>query len=212
MRRRRAQSLTLETLRRQDPEGKRDILLTLYDCPLIQRGPYRVVNLEGADVSSARLEEVNLQGASLRKVNLKAANLSGAHLGQRPEDISTRGQIARVVKVMVVGDSLESCDLRDADLGGAILKNAVLVGCELGGASLERADLREADLREADLGEARNLTQKQVNKAYGSYQQVEVSDTQLPDDLKASELWRKPIHEQKWETTLAWLERAHAGP
>jgi uncharacterized protein YjbI with pentapeptide repeats len=204
--------LTLEALRQQGPEGKRDILLTLYDWPLIQRGHYLVVKLEGADFSGAYLEGVNLQGASLRKVNLRDANLSDAQLGQAPEDVSTMDQITRLVKIAAAGNSWESCDLRGADLGGAILKNAVLVGCELVGVNLKGTDFREADLRAANLQEVRNLTQRQVNKAYGSCKREEVRDTQLPDDCHAPKSWCKPIHQQKRERVLARLERAHAGP
>jgi len=214
LRRRMARTRTLEVLRRQDSEGKRDVLLALHNWPLIQRFPYPVIDLEDADFDGANLEGVDLRGASLKRVRLRGANLKGAQLGQGPEDASPMERATRIAK-RLAGDftnSLESCDLRDANMRGANLKNAVLAECKLTGANFERADFREADLRAADLRKARNLTPKQVNKACGSYQQEEVPDTKLPDDLEVPELWRKPIHEQKRERALARLERAHAGP
>ena len=199
LRRKRARRLTLEVARKQDREGKRDILLTLYDWNLIKRYPYPVVDLKHVDLSGAHLGGVNLQGASLRSVNLEHSDLSGAQLGKGLEDTSTVEQWARLAK-MVAGDytnSLESCDLREAKLGGAILKDAVLVACKFNGADFEGADFCRADLRGANLGEARNLSQEQVNKAYGSHEQEEMPDTQLPDNLNAPESWRRSIYEQK---------------
>jgi hypothetical protein len=198
-RRKPARRQTLEELRKQEPEGKRNVLLTLYDCNLIQRYPYPVIDLESADLSGSNLKGVNLYGASLKKANLTHADLSDAQFGRIPENTSTIEQLTQGIKWLMTGSTktFDSCNLRGVKLESAVLRDAVLIGCELTGADFEGTDLCNADLRGADLREARNLTQEQANKAYGSYQQEEMPDTQLPDGFTVPKPWRNPIRKQK---------------
>jgi hypothetical protein len=96
--------------------------------------------------------------------------------------------------------ALEHATLIDADLTGAYLlqanlAHARLTGADLTGANLSDARLDHADLNGAQLAEAtlcgsslkgaRNLTQAQIEKAYGD------EDTRLPAGLVRPARWRK---------------------
>lgn len=84
-----------------------------------------------------------------------------------------------------------------ANLSGAALKRARLAGCNLINANFDGADLEEADLRGADLQLARNLTQEQIESAFGSSGGYEyMPDTILPDHLIAPEAWGKLLSQQ----------------
>jgi hypothetical protein len=79
------------------------------------RGDLRAVNLSGANLSGALINEANLAGASLRLANLGGAfiyfaNLSGADLG-----------IADVRRVLVYYTDFRGADLEASDLSGALL-------------------------------------------------------------------------------------------
>jgi uncharacterized protein YjbI with pentapeptide repeats len=72
--------------------------------------------------------------------------------------------------------------------------------CSLLGADLAGADLNRADLRGTDFRWTRNLTQEQIEQAYGSSgQQEHMIDTLLPDHLHAPEAWEKLISQQMEE-------------
>ena len=93
---------------------------------------------------------------------------------------------------------VDECMLWHNDFSGAILKDTRLGGCTLAGADFKGTNLDGADLRGAFLKDAKNLTQRQINKAYGSYGRDWVEDTRsLPNGLKPPEEWRKPIREQR---------------
>jgi uncharacterized protein YjbI with pentapeptide repeats len=84
------------------------------------------------------------------------------------------------------------------DLSGAVLRGAQLAGCILRRTDFAGADLNEADIRAADLRHARNLTQEQIESAYGSNdQQGGMRNTLLPHGLKPPKLWERPISQQK---------------
>jgi len=88
-------------------------------------------------------------------------------------------------------------DLSSADLSGAVLRRTTMVGCNLIFSDFAGADLDEADLRAADLREARNLTQEQIEQAYGSSGGQEyMPDTLLPKHLKAPAAWTKLLSQQ----------------
>jgi hypothetical protein len=72
------------------------------------------------------------------------------------------------------------------------------VGCKLRSADFADTLLDEADIRAADLRHARNLTQEQIEKAYGSRdQQGGMPNTLLPDGLEAPLLWKLPLDQQE---------------
>ena len=105
---------------------------------------------------------INFSFARLRHASLRFATLSGANL--------------------------EMADLSDADLCDARLDGADLSGADLCEALLERADFAGArlggtNLAGANLKEARNLTQGQIDEAFGD------TLTVLPPHLVRPEGW-----------------------
>ena len=93
--------------------------------------------------------------------------------------------------------TLIDADLRSAYLLRANLAHARLTGANLSGANLNNARLDYAELKGAQLAEAslcgaslkgaRNLTQAQIEQAYGD------EDTRLPAGLVRPARWRKAI-------------------
>jgi hypothetical protein len=86
------------------------------------------------------------------------------------------------------GANLEMADLSDADLSDARLDGVNLSGADLCNAQLERADFAEArligtNLAGASLKDARNLTQGQIDQAFGD------ALTLLPPDLVRPQGW-----------------------
>src|SRR5690349_15499234 len=91
--------------------------------------------------------------------------------------------------------TLIGADLTEAYLLQANLAHARLAGADLSGANLSNACLDHADLKEAQLAEAtlcgaslkgaRNLTQAQIDQAYGD------RETRLPAGLTAPAPWRQ---------------------
>ncbi len=126
-------------------------------------------NLAGITLSAAERQmgpisggPINFSFARLRGASLRFATLSGA--------------------------TLEMADLSDADLCDARLDGANLSGADLCEALLERADfagarLGGANLAGASLKEARNLTQGQIDEAFGD------ALTRLPPHLSRPEGW-----------------------
>lgn len=109
-------------------------------CNLFQANlAYR--DLEGIDVSGARLRQADLKLSTLDRANLSGADLSIANL---------------------FGARLTGARLREADLS-----RATLVGTYLGGADLAGATLAGANLSGADLRTAKGLTQAQLSGACG---------------------------------------------
>jgi uncharacterized protein YjbI with pentapeptide repeats len=88
----------------------------------------RNVDLIGADLSDAKLQDIDLREADLRGATLYNADLSGANLAD-----------ARLVGV----------ELRKANLHGADLRRASLDGATLSGANLLNAKVRQEQLARA---------------------------------------------------------------
>jgi len=143
---------TLTVLRGLDSMRKGIILKFLVEAGLIKKEK-PVVDLRGADLSTAylifaNLERVNLEGADLRRSNLRVANLEGANLNS-----------ANLGGADLTAANLESADLSGANFDSADLKATYLMltnleGAHLSGANLEGANLRGADLSGADLENA----------------------------------------------------------
>jgi hypothetical protein len=117
------------------------------------QNPSVTPNLNGIVLSPAERQmgpisggPINFSFAQLRHASLRFATLSGANL--------------------------EMADLSDADLSDARLDGVNLSGADLCNAQLERADFAEAklvgtNLAGASLKDARNLTQGQIDEAFG---------------------------------------------
>jgi hypothetical protein len=98
------------------------------------------MDLHGADLVEAHLDE-----ADLNRANLEEADLAGAHLAYA--DLS----FAQLCKSRLGGVELWDANMLGADLRGAYLYNAQMQGARLEGADLGEAVLRMANLTEADL-------------------------------------------------------------
>ena len=143
---------------------------------------FRHWNLSGTDLRVANLSVANLRaarlsGACLREANLNGANLSAADL--RAADLS-RADL-RVANLRAA--DLSTTDLRGANLSAADLRAANLSKADLRAADCSRVDIDLARLQSADLSTAVNLTQEQIDKAYGN------SETKLPDGMHRPERW-----------------------
>jgi len=95
------------------------------------------VDLYGAYLEHANLEDISLFGAVLGPAILKDANLERADL---------------------VSAYLQGANLRGANLRGANLQGANLWGANLQGANLQGANLRDANTQDASLPQARHKT------------------------------------------------------
>lgn len=199
-RRRLARTRTLEVLKRVGPDGKRSVLQFLHEQGLIKHSE-NVISMRDADLSRA-----NLSGMSLTNTNLDYAILRDADLGHAKLcRYFTRVKEGQVTRGQEGGEPFDrmhptqASSFFNAKLDGANLTGAALAGCYLIGADLISVDLDRADLRGAELRMTRNLTQEQIERAYGSYGQEDMPDTQLPDHLEAPEAWCKPLSLQKSE-------------
>ena len=155
------------------------------------------IGLFGACLESAGLEESHLEGATLVGSNLQGAQLSDAYLeGARMARTNLNGVTAHRAR-------LQRADIADASLRGAILEGAYLEKADLtrtrldraklAGAHMEQAILADARLDQADLTRAHlhganligvvDLTQEQLDAAYGD------ETTQLPAGLYRPRHW-----------------------
>jgi hypothetical protein len=110
---------------------------------------------------------LDLSATDLRRANLNGAKLQGTFLFG-----------ANLQRAVLVLANLEGAVLIDANL-----ERAILIG----------ADLKLANLQGANLQPVRNLTQEQINEAYGD------KKTKLPDHLQPPKHWSKDLLEQMKE-------------
>lgn len=129
------------------------------------------LDLREANFSLAEFRNAKLNGAYLHETDFRMAVFSWAEL---------RGAIC--FNADFKGANLSEADLSGAKLGNADLSGAVFTGTDLRAADLGRANLRKG----ADLQGAKNLTQPQVDSAYGD------ETTRLPDGIKRPDHWIKP--------------------
>jgi len=162
-------------------------------------------NLEQANLSNADLSKANLSGTIMSNADLSKANLSGAILSNADlsnADLHDANLSDAILSNADLFDAdLSNADLSDAGLSDANLSDAILARANLSDANLFNANLRGTDLSNANLGDAilaqanlsnadlsnanlsgavlsnvRDLTQTQLDSAYGT-------DTKLPDGL-----------------------------
>jgi len=125
-----------------------------FDCDVGTSDPVKIglavrwaiendVDMSGALLSEAYLQDADLRGANLSRADLRGVNLSGALLSG-----------ANLHGANLSGAILRSASLRGADLSSASLSSASLSGASLSSASLREAYLQDADLRGADLSSA----------------------------------------------------------
>lgn len=120
----------------------------------------------GAHLQHASLNDAQLQGATLAFSNLQGANLKGAHLeGVWLYLAQLQGaslNTAQLQGAYMVGTNFQGADLRDAQLQGAVLSNTHLQGTHLSGAQLQAANLGGARLQGASLAGARVWRAREV--------------------------------------------------
>jgi uncharacterized protein YjbI with pentapeptide repeats len=192
-----AQEDTTRILSRLSPGGKREVVSFLHRRDLIKVGS-PIISLVRADLSNANLSGIGLSEAEMSYANLRDADLSGAGLcDYLAIGVDYQRMIERGTPQRNLSQPINVSRLIWSDLSGAVLRQARLGGCIFQSADFADADLDEADLRAADLRRARNLTQEQIEKAYGSKGQEDVEDTLLPGDLKAPEAWKWSLSQQQ---------------
>lgn len=109
-------------------------------CNLFQ-ADLAYMDLEGIDVSNARLRQADLQLSTFENWNFSGANLSVSNL------FGTR--------------------FNRSDFSNANFQNAALVGTYFGNSDLKGADMTGANASGADFSIAKGLTQAQLNAACG---------------------------------------------
>jgi hypothetical protein len=115
----------------------------------------RPVNLEGANLTGARLDKADLAGAYLVRVNLTdarldEADLSGASLHEANLTLAWL-HCADLAHARLPHADLTCADLETADLTGAQLRQANLTGAVLDAANLTGAVLDGANFTDTDL-------------------------------------------------------------
>lgn len=123
-----ARTRSLTALRLLDGKRKAQLLQFLYEARLIDAEP--VIQLNGADLRGASLDEATLSGAELRGVYFSDATIRRANF---------------------VEADLRGSDFSNADFCGADLTNARLVQATLDGANLKMATLKNTDLTDVNL-------------------------------------------------------------
>jgi uncharacterized protein YjbI with pentapeptide repeats len=191
-----ARTRTLAILRRLDANGKREILRFLKEQELISKES-PAIRLGGADFSGANLTRMEVWDANLDRTNLSGADLTHVSMSGGGGHSASMGEAVKRGSEHVFEDSIipdRSTSFTFANFSGAVLRRARLGGCNLLGVDFDGADFTEADLRGADLRLAKNLTQEQIESAFGyTGGQEYMPDTLLPDYLTPSEAWKRLI-------------------
>ncbi len=159
-------------------------------------------HLEGAILREAHLEGAKLRGAHLERAKLRGAHLKGAILWQAQlEGADLRW--AHLKSAILWRAQLEGTDLRGAHLEDANLWGAHLKGAYLMGAHLEGAHLRGARLQNTDLSSCKNLTQAQIDAAFGDGSVI------LPEGIKRPKHWPQgKLDDATFKTEYeSWLQK-----
>jgi len=194
---------------------------TLWEANL-QEATLRSANLQEADLREANLQEAALKSANLQEATLSVANLQEATLS-----------VANLQGADLRSANLQEADLREANLQEATLSVANLQEAALKSANLQEADLREANLQETETSEGNfssvslvsvdlsvnsNLTQTQINSAFGDRSTVlsagitrpphwpdEKLETRDIETVRQDWLWLRPQREVVWDSILGTL-------
>ena len=126
-----ARTKTLTALHVLDGDRKAQVLQFLYEAALIGAPPK--VNLNGADLRGANLDEATLAGAELRGVQFSKATFRGANLSG----------------ALLLGSDFRHADFSRANLECARLNQASLVGANFQDARVAGVDIEDADMRNA---------------------------------------------------------------
>lgn len=143
-----ARTRTLTVLRGLDEKRKGLVVLFLHEAGLLAKK--KVIDLSGADLSSANLNETELSGVNLSMTYLESADFRNAFL---EEAIFEKANLlaADFSNAFLSNASLAFADLAFAYLTEADLTGAILRFADIAGADLSRTQLAGADLSQAYL-------------------------------------------------------------
>jgi uncharacterized protein YjbI with pentapeptide repeats len=159
--------------------------------------------MPGALLDQANLRGVNLRGAWLPRAELQKARLQGAIL----EDATL--QNALLQDASLEKDESQNTNLQKANLQGANLSDAHLQGANLSETNLQGAILRWADLRDTDLTKANlqgaDLTGAKLEKA--KLDQAKLEGTILSEtDIDSNQLGQaEPVSADYKKDRIAYL-------
>ena len=139
------------------------------------------VNLQGAKLLWAHLQDAKLRDAKLQGANLWGVNLRGAYLAR------AELQGANLARAYLHGATLFRANLHGADLARAELQGANLSWTELQGVNFRHAKLHGASLSEAQLQGA-NLSWAELQYADLSAAKLN-GETTLPSILLSGKFW-----------------------
>jgi uncharacterized protein YjbI with pentapeptide repeats len=148
----------------------------------LQLAGMQEIHLEGAILVGADLEGCLLTDASLEGAQMAGANLNSA-IAHRSRFQRADLSDAWLQQALLTGVHMENADLTRARLEGAKLSGAHLEQSNLTDASLGQTDLTRAFLQGANLASVLELTQEQLDSAYGD------GTTQLPVGLVYPAHW-----------------------
>ena len=185
---------TYKTAHKSEPSTEIQTLLGLLTSKsknlvfIAEDGPLKV-NLRGAYLHGAHLQEAQLQGTNLRKAQLQSAKLQNAQL----QGADLRG--AQLQGAYLWDAQLQGANLWSAQLQSAYLWDTQLQGANLRDAQLQRADLQDAQLQDADLREA----QLQEADLWGTQlQRADLGGADLRDaQLKFTDLRKAQLQSAK---------------
>jgi hypothetical protein len=164
------------------PEHGRPRLSALGDSDVLQRafGQQRRIFLRSWDLSLAGLTRFRILKADLRGADLKSAYLYQTYLEADCRDANLSGAI---LERSHLRGNFSSVDFRGAELQHALLYECFLMDADFSGADLEGANLRATSIQGADFLTAKNLTQKQIDRAFGD------DTTKLPEGIHRPSTW-----------------------
>jgi transcriptional regulator with XRE-family HTH domain len=141
---------------RQGEEGIPDDIqaaLTVIGRRDIEKDPEnQKLNLIKVNIAGANLCEANLQNTKLFKANLQGANLAGAKLKE-----------VELIKANLQRANLWKADLQGAYLLGANLQGAILYKADLQGAFLKDANLTRTPIKDA-VGDSQTILPKHIER------------------------------------------------
>ncbi len=115
---------------------------------IIFKTPFSNVDLSGANLRNANLQEIDFREANLSEADLRNVNL------QKAEMVESNLWGANLRNANLSGASLKKANLKWADLKGSQLEGTNLDGADLSYAKLSTADLSEVKLQYATLNGA----------------------------------------------------------
>jgi uncharacterized protein YjbI with pentapeptide repeats len=140
-----------DELTRAYAAGERDFAGSDLRCANLAGVDLSRINLQGAILVDADLDDCCLDGANLRNADLAGAELNNAEL--RSADLTETNLSGAILS----GAQLERADLSETTLEAAQLDEARLVGTKLINVNLCYTDFSSADLSDADLSGSRGV-------------------------------------------------------